>query len=306
MIDPSTPSVSSSSRRRPRLWLALCALLAAPALAVSACGGETSDPPGTDTNTNWLKSCSSDTECDLGSTCSCGRCTVECDSDADCADLSSAAACVATSERCPEARLCMPRPAELELGSSSAGSASCAHAANDYSVDDPALCFGRELPECPPGSSAFMDACGCGCGTAPDYPRRCRAQCELAAGSCEAQSFEDFPDFDSTRESWLSSANGGFAGVVAGECANGGRRFLYTANGTTSEARVFTADGLFLGLGTSTDDIEATCWGQSYWPEPARCERATVTEVLNEGLGFGELGQVVRLPWGEGPPEPLF
>lgn len=304
MIDRATPSDTSGSRRA-RLWLALCALLALPAAAALSCGGETMSPAGTDTSTNWLKSCSSEAECELGSTCSCGRCTLECDTDADCASLSRGAACIATSDRCPEARLCMPRPAELELGTRSAGSASCTHPASDYSVDDPRLCFGRELLECPPGSTAFMDACGCGCGAAPDYPRRCRAQCEFAAGSCEAQRFEDYPDFDTTRASWLNAVNG-FEGLVAGECANQGRRFLYTANGTTSEARLFGADGSFLGLGTSTDTIERTCWGQSYWPEPPRCEAATVTEVLNVGLGFDEVGEPVTLPWGEGPPEPLF
>lgn len=303
MIDRATPSESNGSRR-PRLWLAPCALLALAVSAALSCGGETSSPAGTDTNTNWLKSCSSEADCGLGSACSCGRCTLECDTDADCAGLSSGAACVATNDRCLEARLCMPRPAELGLGSSRTGSASCTHLAGDYSVADPTLCFGRELPECPPGSSAFMDACGCGCIEAPDYPRRCRDQCELAAGSCDEQSFEDFPDFDSTRDSWLNGASG-FEGIVAGACANQGRRFLYTANGTTSEARVFTAEGLFLGLGTSTDDVDMTCWGQGYWPEPARCEAATVTEVLSMGLGLGELGATVRLPWGEGPPEPF-
>jgi hypothetical protein len=305
MTHRATPSETSGSRRRPRLWLALSALLALPSGAAISCGGETTSPAGTDTNTNWLKTCSIEAECGLGATCSCGRCTLECVTDADCAGLSSEAACVAVSDRCPEARLCMPRPAELELGSSSAGSASCTHPANDYSVDEPTLCFGRQLPECPPGSAAFMDACGCGCSEAADYPRQCRDQCELAAGECTELRFWDYPDFDSTRDSWLNGV-GDFEGLVAGDCANQGRRFLYTANGTTSEARVFSAEGLFLGLGTSTDDVEMTCWGQGYWPEPARCEAATVTEVLNVGLGFDEVGEVVSLPWGEGPPEPFF
>jgi hypothetical protein len=305
MIERTISSDTRGSRRRPRPWLALWALLAVPSSAAISCGGETASPAGTDTNTNWLKSCSSEAECDLGSTCSCGRCTLECDRDSDCAGLSSDAACVATSERCPEARLCMPRPAEVDVGFSRAATASCTHPASDYSVDDPTLCFGRELPECPPGSTAFMDVCGCGCSAAPDYPRQCRAQCELAAGNCETLRLEDFPDFDSTLASWLDAASG-FEGIVAGECATQSRRFLYTANGTTSEARVFSGDGLFLGLGTSTDDVDMTCWGQGYWPEPARCESATVTEVLSVGLGLEAVGQVVTLPWGEGPPEPLF
>lgn len=306
MSERSIASDTSGSRRRARLWLALSAALALPALAAVSCGGETMSPAGTDTNTNWLKSCDSEAACDPGSTCSCGRCTRECAVDADCLSFSSGAACVATSDRCPEAGLCMPRPAGLELGSASAGSASCTHDDNDYTVNDPRLCFGRELPECPPGSTAFFDACGCGCSAAPDYPRRCRDLCELAAGECEEQGFEDFPDFDTTRERWIADAVSGFGGLVAGACDNAGRRFLYTSNGTTSESRVFNAEGLFLGLGTSTDDVERTCWGKGYWPEAVRCETATITELLDPGLGFEQVGQVVTLPWGEGPPEPLF
>jgi hypothetical protein len=194
----------------------------------------------------------------------------------------------------------MPLPAGRPLPSSGQ-SATCQHAATDYIIEaDPRFCFGRELPECPPGSEAFVDSCGCGCTAAPNYPRDCRDQCELA-GSCEEQRFDEFPDYDTTRENW-SNATEGLASLVAGECGNGGRRFLYTANGFTAEARVFSAAGLFLGLSTRTDDIDQVCGGQGYWPEPVRCAPAMVTEVLDAGLG--EVGEVVRLPWGDGPPDP--
>jgi hypothetical protein len=261
--------------------------------AATACGTAVTPPSGTDTSTNWLKSCSTEAECDIGSSCSCGRCTNECGVDADCAVVSPGAQCVSTSDRCAEARLCMP----------AAGSGvRCSHPANDYIQAEPTLCFGRELPECPDGSEAFFDACGCGCSSAPDYPRACRDQCELA-GDCEELRFEELPNYAATRETWARSV-GSFAGLVVGECSNG-RRFIYTANGTTAEARIFTTEGLFLGLGTSTDVISPGCWGQGYWPEPVRCELATVTEVLSVGLGFREPGQVVSLPWAEGPPEPF-
>lgn len=193
----------------------------------------------------------------------------------------------------------MPTPAGRPLANTGQ-SATCQHAATDYIIEaDPRFCFGRELPECPPGSEAFVDPCGCGCSTAPDYPRQCRDQCELVGG-CEEQRFEEFPNYDATRESWLNGIEG-FASLVAGECGEGGRRFLYTANGFTAEARVFNSEGLFLGLSTRTDVIDQVCGGQGYWPEPVRCAPAMVTEVLNAGLGLGEVGEVVSLPWGDGP-----
>lgn len=278
--------------------------LAAGWSTTAACGGATAGAGGTDTSTNWLKSCESTEECSLGSTCSCGRCTLECSVDADCGSYSPRAKCISTSDRCAEAQLCMPAPLEAELASAGGQPDGCTHPANDYMLDSPALCFGRELPECPPGSEAFVDGCGCGCSAAPDYPRACRDQCELA-GDCEQRRFEEFPDYEATREAWSRGSGGGFEALAAGECSNG-RRFIYTNNGTTSEARIFTPDGLFLGLGTGTDVISEGCWGKGYWPEPVRCEMATVTEVLNAGLGVSEVGQIVSLPWAEGPPEPFF
>lgn len=183
-------------------------------------------------------------------------------------------------------------------------SASCTHPEEDYVLTSAERCLERERAECPRGSEAFSDGCGCGCSAAPDYPRRCRSQCELAAGECADLSFEEMPDYDATLERWSQAASAS-AGLVAGACSNG-RRFIFTANGFTSEARFFTPGGSFLGLGTTTDDIERTCWGESYWPEPVRCELATVTLVVSPGVGLAEEGQVVRLPWAEGPPEPLF
>ena len=189
----------------------------------------------------------------------------------------------------------MPRPIDRELGSvSSASSPSCSHAEADYIVSSPALCFGRELPECPPGGTAFIDGCGCGCRAAPEYPRQCRAQCERGV-DCPDLRFEDFPDYDATWQFWAGSASS----VVAGECANDGRRFIYSSTTATVEARVFSADGQFLGLGTATDVISPGCWGETYWPEPAHCESPTVTEVLS---GTTPIGFVLHIPWSEGPP----
>ncbi len=202
-------------------------------------------------------------------------------------------------------RVGLPWSAAVSCGGSAAspsGDGVCSHPEEDYVLRAPAVCTGRELPECPPASEAFIDGCGCGCGAAPDYPRECRSPCELAAGGCEEPRFEDVPDYGATLAEW--SEGEGYAAEVEGTCSNG-RRFLFTANGTTSEARFFTAAGIFLGLSTSTDDIGPVCWGQGYWPEPVRCEQATVTRVITAALGIDQEGQVLRLPWAEGPPVPF-
>jgi hypothetical protein len=289
---------AASFRGLARRCLGLALLVVSPWVAAVSCGGAAGVNSGTDTSTNWLRSCSEDVECELGSTCSCGRCTRECSADAECMDYLPTAVCAVASGQCGEITLCMPAP-RSELAAQGEALASCTHPEVDYVLTNPASCFGRELAECPPGSEAFFDACGCGCSEAAGYSRQCRDQCELAAGACPDLAFEDMPDYAATLESWGSGSD--FAGVAAGECSNG-RRFILTANGTTSEARFFTPAGQFLGLSTSTDVITPTCEGQSYWPEPVRCAQATVTVVLNGGFVVADVGQVVRLPWAEGPP----
>ena len=67
---------------------------------------------GTGTNTNWLRTCASTSEC--GSlACSCGHCTPACTSDSDCAPLggicSSADSTTLECQGTPSARLCLPR-----------------------------------------------------------------------------------------------------------------------------------------------------------------------------------------------------
>jgi glucuronoarabinoxylan endo-1,4-beta-xylanase len=85
------------------------------ALALAACSP--SNAPQTGSQTNWLKSCDSSTECGIGLECVCGACTATCLSDAACADLPEAS-CVAASDRgsialcdgqAPPINLCLPR-----------------------------------------------------------------------------------------------------------------------------------------------------------------------------------------------------
>jgi hypothetical protein len=198
-----------------------------------------------------------------------------------------------------------------ELAAQGEGLASCTHPEPDYVLTRPASCFGRELAACPPGSEAFFDDCGCGCGEAPDYSRSCRSpgtswrgnlSCRLAGGiDCPSSSFEAMPNYDATLAQWSALVNR--EGLVAGECSNG-RRFIMVANGLGSEARIFASEGLFLGVSTTSDTGTSPCWGQGYWPEPVSCAQATITLIANPGT-FPAVGEVIPLPWAEGPPESL-
>jgi len=85
---------------------------------VVACEGKIIEGPrSTDSQTNWLRACQSDSECG-GLTCLCGVCTTACGADDACSELSGAA-CVGASEPGAIARcggsalsapgLCLPR-----------------------------------------------------------------------------------------------------------------------------------------------------------------------------------------------------
>ncbi len=72
-----------------RPWRALA--VGALALVWGACHAEPSTT-ATDTRTNWLRPCESDTDCGELS-CYCGACSRSCDADRDCRDLEADAAC---------------------------------------------------------------------------------------------------------------------------------------------------------------------------------------------------------------------
>lgn len=61
----------------------LAAFLTLSSLVCSACGDA---QMGVGTNTNWMRLCDEDAECDDEDACLCGRCTSECASDDDCAE----------------------------------------------------------------------------------------------------------------------------------------------------------------------------------------------------------------------------
>ncbi len=76
-------------------------LLLAQALAC-ACSGDGPQQSTGDTNTNWLKKCDFDSECEGGFSCLCGSCTIGCELDDDCSHLSEQAVCTLEGLTCPD------------------------------------------------------------------------------------------------------------------------------------------------------------------------------------------------------------
>jgi hypothetical protein len=60
------------------------------AAMIAACGDPQRHEPAVGTNSNWLRACAMDAECDDVAMCQCGACTAECNTDADCAALGGA------------------------------------------------------------------------------------------------------------------------------------------------------------------------------------------------------------------------
>lgn len=162
----------------------------------------------------------------------------------------------------------------------------------------------------PPGWTA-IDHADCDLLDMTDPPDRCRSPCELAT-SCDTPALDDYPSLDETRQAWSAGCAGGEdAGicqpcpivVVEGRCAQE-LTFVHQHNGTVGEVRYFDASGLFVGLATSTDDVDQTCLGQSFWPEPIACDDAVVNAVP---CGQWPQGGSITLPWADGSPaDPPF
>jgi hypothetical protein len=80
-----------------------------------ACGGKTTSGGGTDTSTNWVESCTEQSDCDTTVLCRCGFCTLPCERNEDCKALAESAVCVAAPDNgCAEApAICAPASGEL-------------------------------------------------------------------------------------------------------------------------------------------------------------------------------------------------
>lgn len=79
-----------------KYWLSLSLVL------VGGCGASTVDP--TDTNTSWLRSCNEDADCGGNFSCLCGVCTIACDGDSACDNVSPDAVCRGVEDSCGDAQ----------------------------------------------------------------------------------------------------------------------------------------------------------------------------------------------------------
>ncbi len=108
-----------------RRFLALHSLLLVQALLlVPSCGVEGPPQAVGDTNTNWLKRCETDAECDSPFSCLCGSCTIACQQDDDCSDIDTTAVCTQSAPSCPDViRTCQEAPSDSSsIGPETGGS----------------------------------------------------------------------------------------------------------------------------------------------------------------------------------------
>lgn len=296
--------------RRIAGWSILAAALMG---AVAGCGGQSSGG-GTDTNTNWLKRCDEDADCG-GLACLCSVCTATCSEDDACAGRGAAALCSDERSACGQgARICVAADSSSDtsaepsidpftgepLGTTDKDDSpsACGRPKNDYFSSDAAC--GMLGVSCLPPSVAFADACGCGCSAAAEYPRRCRDQCPLG-DECVQHTMDAFPTFAETEQAWTALCP--LLGLSEGRCDDG-KVFLFYSNGFTGEVRYYdAARERFLGLGTFTDQLDMTCGGQSYWPEPVLCGTPTAVRSICGGFEVGEV--FANLAWADGLPGSL-
>lgn len=178
------------------------------------CGASTTDP--TDTNTSWLATCGSDSDCSSDFSCLCGVCTLSCSSNSQCNSASRSAVCDPVEGTCGDAQRTCQRARTEDRGadgsivvprndagrggtdetiatdSTSSDGAQLDAAAPETSATssdagpepgDPVICSISESSAidvqmvCLPGSSC----CGCGCYSQPECPTDAVAACDLTA-----------------------------------------------------------------------------------------------------------------------------
>jgi hypothetical protein len=136
--------------------ISLVTLLAGAALLL-ACAESNHD--GGDTQTNWLKACSADSEC--GSlACLCGICSRPCTAESDCVDGPAGVGC---------------QPSDSEAALAACGSAPSAGMCLEPLAQEPSA-----LDFCAEFHTALCDHVG-GCGCGGDAALNCRAQLESCA-----------------------------------------------------------------------------------------------------------------------------
>lgn len=114
----------------------------------------------------------------------------------------------------------------------------------------------------------------------------CVSQCDNPDG-CNEIPLETFPDFEITLTAIATNCEAAYLYAVEGACSDG-KRILRTSSGYSSEARLYTAGGEFVGLLAQSDSMTPPCMGQRVWPEYLQCEAPIVVETLcGEGFNAG-------------------
>ncbi len=250
------------------------------ALTLSACGDPPRTTPLVGTNSNWLRECANDGECDDSAMCQCRVCTADCSTDEDCVALPGA---------------------------------HCAPAGNMAAI---AICGGGTdglcLPSCAPGSCGQDQACvaqSCVPEHLPDV-----AFCAQAGHAAQAdRTHEDelFAMLLNTRESGISGCGSATAPalrfdarlvcaarVLAADMAKTHAQSLTDSQGRTTQQR-FNAAG-----------YAATVWGESFAIDAPSTARAvelmladasickTLGSARNQDMGVGVSGNVYVAAYG--------
>lgn len=74
-------------------------------------GCSDSTGPSTDSQTHWMETCNSETDCDDWLVCHCGLCTLVCEDRAACSSLGEAVSCIGTQQG-PADDICLDEPSE--------------------------------------------------------------------------------------------------------------------------------------------------------------------------------------------------
>jgi hypothetical protein len=129
---------------------------------VLGCGGK-SEEPDPNGESHWLMSCTNDAECAGSGSCFCGRCTVACQSDGQCAGVPVRTSCVFDWSCAPSVGFgaCLEAPvdagtdASADAGREATPDVSADAAKPDVSAD---ACV---IPPCPPPGVFDPDTCRC-------------------------------------------------------------------------------------------------------------------------------------------------
>jgi hypothetical protein len=218
-------------------------------LMLSSAGCARTNSPQNDSQTHWLRECSSDRDCGSLS-CICGVCSRLCDDDSSCATAGKTAFCGQASQL-KSASTCRPKskpPALCLIGCGK--DAECAQANGSLACDD-GVCLPREAPA-PAALDAGADSGQTAQGT-PDSSLTDSSTTSMDAGSSTDAALPDASLMDSSTTSMDSSIPRIDAGTMT-DAASASDASLADGSTTMIDA------GLQLPLSLDCDAANANHW----------------------------------------------